>query len=57
MGEMNPQIARITFNYLLLLMGGISAGIAAYFFTGDPKIGFLIFSTATGLFGAILPTP
>ena len=45
---------RITLNYLLVLIGSVSAGWAAYKFTGDPIIGTLIFSATVGLVGALL---
>ena len=48
------QIGRITLNYLLVMAGSVSAGFAAYQFTGEPFIGVLTFGAAVGLVGAVV---
>ena len=51
---MRPEIVRIILNYLLVMVGSVSAGFAAYLFTGDPLIGTLTFGAAVGLVGAVV---
>ncbi len=51
---MNHEIIKITLNYLLVVIGSVSAGMAAYQLTGDPITGVLVFGAAIGLVGAII---
>lgn len=51
---MMSEIVKITLNYLLVMVGSVSAGLAAYQFTGEPIIGVLTFGAALGLVGAVV---
>ena len=51
---MTPETLRTTLNYLLVMVGSVSAGMAAYQFTGEPIIGVLTFGAAVGLVGAVV---
>jgi hypothetical protein len=51
---MMSGIGKIALDYLLVMVGSVSAGMAAYQFTGEPIIGVLIFGAAVGLVGAIV---
>ncbi len=51
---MTGEIIKITLNYLLVMIGSVSAGLAAYRLTGDPTTGLLVFGVAIGLVGAII---
>ena len=51
---MRSEIQKIVINGVLVVIGSVSAGMAAYQFTGDPVMGFLTFSAAIGLVGAVV---
>ncbi len=44
---------KLSMNYLLIVIGSLNAGFAAYVITGDTAVGFLVFGAAFGLFGSI----
>ncbi len=51
---MRHEVIKITLNYLLVMVGSVSAGLAAHQFTGEPLIGLLTFGAAVGLVGAVV---
>ncbi len=50
---MRLEIQKIVINGLLVMVGSVSAGMAAYQITGEPITGVLIFGAAIGLVGAV----
>ena len=54
---MNPEVIRISLNYLLIIMGSVSAGMAVYRLTEDIGVAIAIFGAVSGPVTALLLKP